>query len=109
MDSDTELLTTINTDNNFVAGMALLNKKLYVLTNMSRTIRVYTAIQPYKHISDIPAEPIQEVVDMVASVVSNCLYVSDSGKKCVWKVLTSGSLEVSQWLSKYSSQKCLII
>lgn len=70
-----------------VIGIAELHGHLYVLQNKSKSIHVSLADKPYTMLGDVALDGAIEPTDLAASLLENCLYVTDAGENgCVWRV-----------------------
>ena len=70
-----------------VIGIAELHGHLYVLQNKSKSIHVSLADKPYTMLGDVALDGALEPTDLAASLMENCLYITDSGENgCVWRV-----------------------
>lgn len=85
-------------DTRSVFGVAKLDGLLYVLTGFPNSIRLYSDPGPRLLQSQIKISRIKLPWDLAASDSDRCLYVTDRGNRCVWKI-TSPKHRVSKWLS----------
>lgn len=92
-------------ETSYVHGIVRLNDSLYVLCHQPNAVRVYEC-------NDDDAFPFQRQIllqlivqpwDIAASSRSNCLYVTDSHNRCVWKIKESCGSQVAKWLHDASS------
>lgn len=83
-----------------VRGLAKLRSRLYVLTYRPNRILVYAEQGAYVLVGEIDVECIYGPQVMVACDVSRCLYVTDSGNRCVWKVPV-GDYRMVRWMEQY--------
>lgn len=102
----TRLVVRLPEETSYVHGIARLNESLYVLCHQPNALRVYDCSrddEAFAFQREIPLRLIVQPWDMGAS--SNCLYVTDSHKKCVWKIQETSGNEVVMWLKNVSSQQ----
>lgn len=91
--------------NDCVWGLTALDGELYVLCSgrVDSQIEVYsTSTYALLRCISVPELQRNDAQDMVACQRNNCLFIADSGKKCIHKVSTDGS--VSKW--KVPSEPC---
>lgn len=70
----------------WIYGVTKLRRKIYVLCQWSKSIRVYDDASPFQLQSEIHLDGIRKPCDLAASDKNECLYMSDSLCKCIWKV-----------------------
>lgn len=83
-----------------IAGVTKLqNDVIYVLRHASQSssIRVYKDQSPIQWQTEILLEGVGLAHDIAASNESQCLYISDKDKKCLWK-MTITNCHLSKWL-----------
>ena len=79
----------------FVWGVAVLNNKLHVL--MGGQVQVHTTTNyTLLRCLSVPGLHEYHAQDLAACQRNNCLYISDSGNKCIHKLPVDGP--VSKWM-----------
>jgi len=79
-------LTRLDTDGRYVIGLGQLKDKVYVICGCSNSVKVYDSSQSYKRLDVIKISKLKDPADLSVSQSCNCLYVTDSGNSCVWRV-----------------------
>lgn len=83
-----------------VLGVAKLKETLYVLCRSLSSISIHVAndFDPERSRKQAPLTEVSSPIDMVASELNNCLYISDRGNKCIWKL--TPDLRLTRWMSR---------
>lgn len=80
-----------------ICGMASLNSCIYVLGR--HFVKAYEDQNPFNLQKTIQTTPrIPDPWDIVSSELLNCLYVTDQGSQCIWKILPEDS-QLTVWLN----------
>lgn len=102
-----------------ITGVAELQGQVYIVNSASDCIQVYTLdgrgatheSDKFKRQDDIIIKPKKllplfgeshnevDPADLVASVADNCLYVSDYGNWCIWRVTINPREGVKRWVT----------
>lgn len=91
-------------DEEFVVGVAKLRKEFYVLcgsVSSQSLIRVFQVTAPFRLEEKIELKTVKFPEDIVSSENSNCLYIIDTWKQCIWKLIRASeyTYTVTNWLS----------
>ena len=81
-------------------SMTIFDSKMYAVFDGYNGIRVYHGSSPFDFIREIKIETLKTPVDIVGCKKSNCLYVSDSANRCIWKV-SFGIFQTNYSTSKF--------
>jgi hypothetical protein len=93
-----QLLLTLH-GQRMVAGLALLRNKLYIVYDESSAVKVYSICHmPYEPLQGVHVNGLRRPVDLMASDLSNCLYIVDLSSGCVWRVKELDH-SVDKWVS----------
>lgn len=87
-----------------VRGVTKLQNNSYVLTVRPNRILKYDdddQNNSFQLKEELKIDQIRCPQEMVGSNASDCLYISDSGSRCVWKI-TPRDQKIALWLSDYS-------
>ena len=87
-----------------VFGVTKLRHEIYILClccSSSHVIRVFEDQNPFSFRKKFNITEIKEPGDIESSESENCLYVSDSGEKCVWRITrwTDNQYNITKWLT----------
>lgn len=98
-------LWKISTDSPMVTGVAILQDSLYIVHRGQKQIVVYQATSPCRFLGKITLEGLQDPRDVAVCPKNSCLYISDAGHGCVWKVevgtvLANKDRKISCWVAK---------
>lgn len=82
------LTATLTDEDRFVTGVATLDNNLYVLSRSPRSIYVYRFHEDssFEFRKEITIPEIKSPRDIAASSLCRCLYVTDKGNSCIWKI-----------------------
>lgn len=89
-----QLMTLLDTDDWNVFGVAAMRNNLYVL--LCNSILIYDAKEPYNRIGEIKAPQFLYPFDMAACPRTLCLYITDDGYHCLWRVDSDN--QITRWL-----------
>lgn len=104
---------------NFIRGMAKMNGMIYFLSQESASdtrfikfysgiLEVYTANAPFSRITEIDITNVQKPRQMAESKTDDCLYIYDSGHRCIWKL--DAKYSIRQLLQDVNNdQHCLSV
>lgn len=84
-----------------VRGVTKLQNNIYVLTFRPNRILIYDDQNSFELQEELNIDQIFCPQEMAGSEVSDCLYISDSGSRCVWKI-TPRDHQITRWLPDYS-------
>lgn len=100
----------------WIYGVTKLRRTIYVLGQWSKSIRVYDDTIPFTLQSEIHLDGVKRPCDLAASDKNECLYISDSLCKCIWKVDVSDKTigepdaqRATLWLDTISSPYTLSV
>ena len=69
-----------------INGVTKLENKIYVLCYRPNSIRVFEDKIPFHLLHKIKIKDVKNPYDIGSSERSKCLYVSDEGNRCIWKI-----------------------
>lgn len=80
----------------YVYGVAKLHDNVYILCQSPNSVAVFSGQTPFDLLETIEIADIRKPEDIGASQKDACLYISDSGNKCLWKRTKD---QLVMWLS----------
>ena len=87
-----------------VCGIAHLDMRFYVLSRSPNAIIYYSDQSPFIKIKDFDiTEHIKHPQDIASCDISKCLYVTDIGNNCIWKVERTYTFKLAQWVSNITA------
>lgn len=97
-----------------IAGVAILKDSLYIVHRGQKQIIVNQATSPYRFLGKITLEGLQDPRDVAVCLKNSCLYISDSGHGCVWKVevgavIANRDTKISAWVAKVGEPYTLAV
>lgn len=96
----THLTKSLVIDKHDVYGIAHLDMRYYVLCRSPNVLILYSDQPPFIKIKDIDiSRHVKLPQDVAACNTSKCLYVTDIGNSCVWKVEPGYPLRIAKWAS----------
>ena len=86
-------------DGKKLKSFAMLNDQMYVIYQRCQSVYVYNYSEQFKLIDEIIVVEMKAPKDIAVCEKYNCVYISDSEVKCIWKV----SLNEPKQITKYAS------
>lgn len=103
-------MKTLVLENRDVFGIAHLDMRFYVLCRSPNAIVYYSDQSPFVKFTDFDITAhIKHPQDIAASDSSKCLYVTDIGNNCIWKVERTYTFKLARWVSDISSPHTLSV
>ena len=84
-----------------VSGVAYSDNKIYTLQDGPKSLHVYGDREPFALQKSIQINEVQDPEDLAYSNSSNCLYITDKGEQCIWKIDLRND-QVTKWLRQIS-------
>ena len=111
--SDIQLVTRLEvreeTKDHSIDGVTWLENKIYVVCSLSNRVHVFPDQEPFDELKEeeIKIEGMKQPRDMSASKVSQLIFISDPGDRCLWRVQIPGG-GISQWVMEGAPGKLSI-
>lgn len=91
-------LNRLDIHGSWVEGAAAVDDRLYLILRGSSSLVVYTNPTPHTRQYSIAVAGMMGPIDIVACRVHRCIYIADSGARCVWRLLTDDG-RCDRWLA----------
>ena len=100
---DTPYTYKLWNDGKKLKSFAMLNDRMYVIYQRCQSVYVYNYSEQLRLIDEIVVVGMRAPKDIAACEKYNCVYISDSEVKCIWKVSLNEPKEITKYASDFNA------